>query len=348
MSNEYSAIAAKLHAMHSRFLSEKDYDELLLRKSVADVCAYLKTTEGYGELFKDTDERKIHRGDMELLLEQNVMDEYIRLYSFVDKSKRALLRFWFTRREIEFLKREIRYIYTHDERSGDDVNQSKFDAMFFKTHTRINRDIMLQASSISDCIAACEGTPYAAVLKRARSVGADLFSIDMLLDSCYYESIRQAAKKNLDVKQRDIFERLIDADADMLNLMWIYRGKKYYGFDSDIIFTYLIPMHYRINTESMRRIVDADSLSTFIRLVSELTVYGGLFEGESEGRFPEENYRVIYSALAKRIFSQDSESLAAVYAYLYLKEAEIDNITSIIEGIRYGLNIEAIRDHVKI
>ena len=145
MSVEYSAIAAKLKAMYSKFLTRDDYEQLLERKSVNDICSYLKSTPGYGEVLEQVNERDIHRGQMEILLEQEMVDEYVRLYNFMDNSKRTVMEFWFMRREIAFLKREIRYIYTHEERSNDEVNQSKFDA-FFETHTKINREIMHNAN----------------------------------------------------------------------------------------------------------------------------------------------------------------------------------------------------------
>lgn len=347
MSNEYSAVAAKLRAMHSRFLTERDYEELLSKKSVADICAYLKTTGGYNDVLDGVNEREIHRGVMELVLEQDIMEEYIRLYNFVDKDKRDLLRFWFVNREIEFLKREIRYIYTHDERSSDEINQGRFDA-FFETHTRINRSLMQNAASLSDCAAACADTPYAVVLRRAENLDADFFALGMLFDSYYYTAMWRAARKKLDDEQRKLFEKLTGAKIDMLNLMWIYRGKKYYDFDNDIIFTYLLPLHHRINEETIRSLVTAEGVNRFISLVNELTVYGSLFEGVDSGRFPEENYRVIYNKLSKRIFTDHSQSLAALYAYLNLKEVELNNITAITEGIRYSLNSEAIREHIGI
>ena len=347
MSNEYSAVAAKLRTMHARFLTEGDYEELLGKKSVADVCAYLKTTEGYMDVLDGVNEREMHRGVMELLLEQDIMDEYVRLYNFVDKGKRDLLKFWFVSREIEFLKREIRYIYTHDERSADAVNQGRFDA-FFETHTRINRELMQNASSLSDCAAACEGTPYAAVIQRAENIGADFFTLGMLFDTYYYVALWRAAGKRLDGEQRSLLSGLIGAKTDMLNLMWIYRCKKYYNVDSDIIFTYLLPIHHRINDDALRQLVAADGADKFAALAGEITVYGGLFDGLDNGRFPEENFRVMYNSLSKRIFVNHSESFAAICAYLNLKEVELNNITTITEGIRYNLNTESIRQHIGI
>lgn len=347
MSSEYSAVAAKLKAMYSRFLTEKDYEELLSEKSVTDICAYLKTTEGYHDVLGDVNEREMHRGVMEILLEQDIMEEYIRLYNFVDKEKRDLLKFWFMAREIDFLKREISYLYTHDERNKDEVNQGRFDA-FFETHTKINRDIMRNAKSLSDCVTACADTPYAEPLRRAENIDADFFTLGMLLDASHYTAMWRTARRNLKGEQGKLFERLIGAKIDMLNLMWIYRGKKYYSVSNEIIFGYLLPVRHRISEDAMRTLVNADGAVRFISAVNEMTPYGELFSGTDKGRFPEENYRYLYNGLSKRIFVENSQSLAAVYAYLNLKEVELNNITTIIEGIRYNLNTDSIREHIGI
>ena len=58
------------------------------------------------------------------------------------------------------------------------------------------------------------------------------------------------------------------------------------------------------------------------------------------------------NALQEKLLDQvaaDAEGflpLAAVYAYMNLKEVELNNITTIIEGIRYNLNPDFIRTHI--
>lgn len=341
MSVEYSAVAAKLRSMYSRILTDKDYDELLSKNSVNDVCAYLKGTAGYGETLRDVNERDIHRGQMELLLENELVEEYIRVYRFVDHDKRKMLEFWFMRYETGFLKREIRYIYTHEERSNDEINEEKFNT-FFKTHTKINQDIMRNAKSISDCIEACKDTPYADLLRRAEDM--DFFSIGMILDSYCYTSMWRALNKMLSKEQAELFKKLTGTQIDMLNLIWIYRGKKYFEFSPEIIFTYLLPVRYRISEDALKQLVTAEDIEKFVELVGMLTPYAPLFENEV--RFPEENYRCFYNRLSKNIFVNHSQSMAAIYAYLSLKEAEFNNITAVIEGIRYGLNTDYIRKHI--
>lgn len=345
MNAEYSAIAAKLKAMYSNFLSKEDYEQLLAKKSVNDICGYLKSTPGYSEVLSNANERDIHRGQMEILLNQEMFNEYVSLYNFMDHKKRAIMNFWFMRREVEFLKREIRYIYTHEKRSDDEVNQSRFDA-FFETHTKINRDIMHEAKSLSDCIEACKGTPYYEPLQRAENLDADFFSMGMMLDSYYYSAIWHTINRNLSGKQAELFKKLTGSKIDMMNLMWIYRGKRYFDFKPEIIFTYLLPVRYRLAEDVMRQLVNADSIERFVEIVSTSTPYDGLFRDYNKGRFPEGNFREMYNKLAKNIFVNNPESMVAVYAYLSLKQVELNNITTITEGIRYSLNADSLREHI--
>lgn len=346
MDVQYSAVAAKLKAMHANFLTDEDFDRLLEKASVKEICAYLKSTKGYQKILQDIDERNVHRGMIEIKLYKDLVSEYERLYNFLDHSKREIMSFWFMRHELEFLKSEIRYIYTHEERKKDEISRERFDA-FFSSHTKINRDIMSKATSLADCIVACENTPYQKALQRAENLGADFFSMGMLLDAMYYDDVWRTINLKLDKSQRELIKRHIGTKIDLLNLMWIYRGKKYFNFSKEIIFTYLLPVRYRLNEEVFKRMVMADTAEGMVNIAEE-TPYAKLFDNIDKGVFVEENYNRITYRLAKDIFVNHTDSMAAVYAYLSLKEIEIKKIVMIIEGIRYNQNPDAIRGHITI
>lgn len=346
MEVQYSAIAAKLKAMHADFLTDEDFEELLSKTSVGEICSYLKSTKGYSEILADVDEREAHRGAIEILIVQNLVDEYVRLYNFLDHSKREFIQFWFMRHELEFLKHEIRYIYMHEARSGNDFDKSRFEA-FFNTHTKINREIMRNATSLADCAEACKGTPYYRALQRAVNLNADFFSMGMMLDSMYYEGVWKTINLRFDKSQRELIKKHMGTKIDMLNMMWIYRGKKYFNFANEIIFTYLLPVRYRLSEEVFKQMVNSQTVDEMVE-IARGTVYGGLFDGIEKGTFVEENYNRITYRLAKNIFVNHPDSMAAVYEYLTLREIEIKKIVTIIEGIRYSQNPDSIREHITI
>lgn len=346
MNSEYSAVSAKLKAMYSNFLTKEDYEQLLSRKTVGEICGYLKSTPAYASVLESVNERDVHRGQVEILISVEIIDEYLRLYDFLDSSKREVLKFWFMRREIEFLTRELRYIFTHESRNADQFSQDRFEA-FFETHTKINKELMKNASSLADCIEACKNTPYAEPLQRAENLGSDFFSVSMILEMFYYTSIWHTVSRKLDRTQSELFKKALGSKIDILNLLWMYRGKQYFNFEEEIIFTYLIPIRYRLSEDLIKELVHAEKIEGFIQLVAE-TKYAPLFDGIGNGIFPEENYRTFIRKIDKNMFFNHPQSLIAVYTYLDLKELELDNIKTVVEGIRYGKTADVIRPHIQI
>jgi V/A-type H+-transporting ATPase subunit C len=345
MDGNYNAISAKLQAMYSNHLTDNDFKQLLEKKSVNDICAYLKNDTAYAEVLSGLDERDAHRGHLEFVLKQKMLSEYMRMYQFMDLKKRNILKFWWMRHEIEYLKRSIRYIFNHEKQVDDVIDQQNKD--FFMEHTKIDWEALAHAKTFSDCVKACENTPYADVLARAENLNADLFSVGMLLDSYYYVSLWRAKDLLLDKEGAKIFETLIGPTIDMLNMTWIYRGIKYFHFDKELIYTYLIPVRYLLTEEMIIGMVEAESPEA-MSLIAQKTRYAPLFDGVEDGFFVEENYRRMMNQRAKSVFVNHPRSMAAVFAYFNLQEVEIFNVTMVIEGIRYSLNTDFIRQHVRI
>ena len=57
-------------SIHVRKLGEEMYQELLHKKSVAEIAGYLKHETSYAAALKDVRENNIHRGQLESILRQ--------------------------------------------------------------------------------------------------------------------------------------------------------------------------------------------------------------------------------------------------------------------------------------
>ena len=60
-----NAITAKARAIYGKRLTKEDYNNLLHKRGVSGVVAYLKTTEKYRATFANVNETTIHRGQVE-------------------------------------------------------------------------------------------------------------------------------------------------------------------------------------------------------------------------------------------------------------------------------------------
>lgn len=344
--NSYIAAATKIRAMYGKCLTKSDFASLINKRSVGEICSYLKNNGSYGRLFENINEAEVHRGEIENLLRKEISEEYKRMLNFVNSSKTPVLEFWFVRHEVDFLKRSIRNIYNNESGGCPFEALENLDS-FVKKHTSVDIDRLKSAQSLSDFAEAAEGTVYYDLLRRADSVGADYFSVAMNLDGLYYKLLWDAAEKYLSGKELDGMKRYLGSDADMLNIIWIWRGKKYFKFDKKLIYTYLLPVKYKLSSGLIRELVEAEDAAQIAARL-EKTPYGRLFDKIDDGYFIEENYRELRYKTAKTIFRTKPETIAGLFSYLSLKELEILNITRIVEGVRYDLNPEMIKKHMRI
>ena len=67
-----NAILAKARSMYSRRLTQQNYDELLKRRSINDLVAYLKSETAYSGILADLKEVNVHRGQLETLLNKEI------------------------------------------------------------------------------------------------------------------------------------------------------------------------------------------------------------------------------------------------------------------------------------
>lgn len=345
MNSNYNALSAKLKAMNSTHLTQQDYDQLLSKHTVGEVCAYLKNNIGYSDVLSGVNDREIHRLDLEMLLQSELRKEYVRMYDFIDLNQRKILRFWFEREEIEFMKRGLRYIFSGEKNDSPDFLESL--TPFFKAHSKIDLDAMAKAKTFADFTNACKNTVYYDVLTRASTVEVDMFAVVMMLDSFYYRSLWKGKDKFMSKEDAGYFSQYVGRNIDMLNILWIYRSKKYFNIDSEIIYTYLIPVRYRLSEQDIKTMVEANGFEQVAEYAKN-TQYGELFTNIKDGFFVEESYTKMIFQISKKIYRLAPRSMSAVFVYFRMKEVEIRNLKTIIEGIRYSFNAEAIKEHLCI
>lgn len=340
-----SAVAAKVRAMYGKCLTGTDFDDLLSNRTTGGVCSYLKSQTSYSDVLADVRENDVHRGILEMKIMYKLESEYNRIYKFVDERQQVILDYWFMRREVNYLKHNIRNLFNRESKLSHMPDPEEFSE-FFRSRTSIDTELCRNAESMEAFIAASKNTIYEAFLKRTAAVNSDYFSIAMGLDALYYDAYWKEIKK-LSGREQAQMQKLLGSEIDMLNIIWIYRGKKYFKFSDEMIYTYLLPATYHLNESAIKSMVGAGSVEEMISAVNN-TKYKRLFRRLEEGFLIDENYRRDLYKIAKSVFRTSSDTVAGLVAYLDLKEIEILNIVRVIEGIRYGLNGDAIRKHIRI
>lgn len=337
----YGALAAKTRASFGKLLDKKDYIELIEKKSVGEIASYLKSSTHYSSVLKETDEKNIHRGQLEKMIKTDIMNEYSRFLRFTSGDARKFLQSTYKKYETESLK----IIFRRLETTGN-VMSGEGSMLFLKDNTDVDFHKLLQSKDSAEFISNLKGTEYYDVLKpfAADNSQINLFNIEMILDLNYFKYLSKRMKKYLKGQDIKPLYESFGVKTDVLNLLWIYRCKKYFNMPKEIIYSYVLPYNTRIRKKTLINLIEAENLEKFSEIVRG-TKYASIFERNID-EFFEMNFAEYMYKIHLKMFRRHALSISSVVDYIHMKEYELSNIVSIIEGIRYGLRPEKIKKYI--
>ncbi len=336
----YSGINTKVKAMHPKLISKDDYQKIVNIESVIDFIAYLKKHPGYDELFQKYDEREIHRGEAERIFINGLYLDYAKIYRFANVEQRQDLELIFFRYEVNVLKACIRLIYNN----SNAYDLSLFHP-FFTKHSHINVNTLSASHSMEEYIQNLKGSEYYTLFtKMSSKAGLSSFDYEMALDVYYFTKSWRLKDKILKGNNKNAFTLRIGTEIDLLNIMWIYRSKKMYDMGASDIFTYLIPVNYKLTKAQLARLVSSVTLDEFMNLL--VATHYSSFSAHLKNGTMEREYDRIINGIYLYNIKRYPASMALVNYYLYRKDMEIRHLTSALECIRYGLDAKQKQDYI--
>ena len=337
----YSGLSAKVRAMSGKLLTQEDFLRLSSLSSVPEVIAYLKKKPSYAAILEKEDERNLHRGQAEGLIMQSLFTDFARLYRFSNLEQRQFLNGYFMRYEITFLKAVIRSILTR----GEPLTDAEEYREIFERHSAIPLRQALNADTMEGLIAALSGTVYRKVLSDVYgSSSRELFDYELALDLFFFSEYWKMVKKELKSEDQEAITQSAGAEIDAVNLTWIYRAKKYYGMSAAQIYALIVPIHYRLTRDQVKRMAEAADVDELLG-VMETTKYGRFLEGEEPPRL-EHCMDAMQEAVHAVLLRRKPYSAACLDVYLYRKEQEVHRIITAMECVRYGLPSDKIREYL--
>lgn len=339
-SMSYSGINTKVKAMSPKLISRDDYQKISALESVTDLVAYLKKHPGYHDLFQKYDEREVHRGEAEQVFINGLYLDYTKIYRFASEEQRRDLELVFFRYEVNVLKACIRLI--HNNANAYDL--SLFHP-FFTKHSQINVNALASSHTMEEYIQNLKNTEYYSLLTKLNSKsGLSSFDYEMALDVYYFTKSWRLKDKILQGNNKKAFTLRMGTEIDLLNIMWIYRSKKMYDMGAAEIFTYLIPVNYKLTKAQLAKLVSSGTLEEFMNLINT-TRYKQFAAYLKNGTMEREYNRIINNIYLYNI-TRFPASMTTVNYYLYRKDMEIDHLTSALECIRYGLDLKRKQDYI--
>ncbi len=325
----YGGLTTKVRAMKGNLISEEEYSEIANLSTISEMVAYLSKHPGYGFLLNDLDFRYVNRTALEELIVYSPCADFNKIYSFSNMKQKTFVDMYFIYFQIRFLKRAIRKLYNKIPIQTEVATMEKL----FGKHANFNFSIVATSTDIADLILNLKDSIFYEPLSSLQNKSdLRLFDYEIALDLFYFKTLWKV-KDTFNKKDREVLTHTYGRQIDMLNIMWIYRTKKYYTVANADIESFLIPVNYKIKKNQMVMLVNSDDVDEFINVL-KTTYYGKQYSVLKEETFEIAENRIM-TKLHKRDYRNNPFSLAAITNYLYLKDIEIKKLTTIAECIRY-------------
>lgn len=333
-----NATVAKIRAIHGYMLTAQNFKDLLTRQSVAEVADYLKKTKRYHDALVSVDINSVHRGYLEELLHRTNFLLYERICRFGQLDKTDFYKFEILANEIEQILSCIMHI-----NSGEDESFIESLPAYLISKSDFDMITLAKSKNMQDILLCLEKTDYYRILcdiSPDSKGNINYFECEKRLRTYYYKKLLADTERSFDKKTAQELTGLITNEIDLINIINAYRMKKYFDADIKTVLSSSLPFYGRLGERKMIRILSSPTpqalLSAFLK-----TSYGRQLAGIDED-FIEDSVNRVRFKLKKRALAVTRNAPTALYAFLGVCDMEVENITNIIEGIRYSADMDEI------
>ena len=334
-----NAMTAKTKAIYAKRLKESDYQNLLQKKSVAEIASYLKNDTYFKESLDGINEKALHRGQLEVIIRNDLIKRISRILKYSPLKNGGFFRIVVIQSEINLLLASIRSIL-----SGD------YQKVIIELPLIIESEICFDIKKVANCRELSElaeivkGTPYYDIIYKYRHTEISEFNfvgLEQELQRHYYEEMGKLVKTSISKSSKDAIEEIFYTEVELDNISKIYRLKKYFNAPKEMIKDMITPVYSRFTKRDLEDIIDNVSADHIIDRLCE-TSYRNYLD-DSRFMFIEHTTKMINYNLNHKhlLFSSDADLV--LLTYLSLMGIEIQNIVDIIEGVRYHIPAEQIK-----
>lgn len=336
---ESPALVSKAKAMYGKRLKKEDYDELVRKNSVAEVAAYLKNETDYGSSLKDIYENKIHRGELEELIKDNVFQKTLKLLKFSQLTKNEFYRMNLIQREIDIILTVIRSIIPE---KFEEFEEDRFDEIvkaipiFLAEHLGFELSDIPNVKSFADVLKILTKTPYHDVLLPYlvdKGEKIDYTAVERDLQSYYYSYVFNVIERSFKGDRKKELLEIYKTQIELSNITKIYRFKKFFKVTDEEIRKSMIDNHSRLSKSYLDELISLPTAEDILKALEESKYH--LYIDDKDYVFIEYYASEIRYNLANRFMHFSIDAPLVFTAYVIMLETEVQNLTNIIEGIRY-------------
>lgn len=314
---KYPNLNAKLKGMYAKTINKEDLEDLLKQNAIKDAIIILKSKIKPLENL-NIDARRIQ---LEARLDDIIISDINKIYKYLQGSAKEIFDAYILKYKIKVMKIIWKNIQIGNRE--DKIQELENWLQFFKDIKELQN-----IQNINEFLENIKDEKIKSIFENSKNA----FDLESKLYKFYLENLYSKIKG-----KSEELETEISTEIDFINILSIYRCKKYYGFYNKEYFI----EHGKILKKD--KIIDTESANS-IEEISEIlknTKYPKIVKADIE-----RDFRTYMYHKYKKYFRENIFDISLVISYFYIKEIEQTNIISIIEGIRYKLDKEEIRKKI--
>jgi V/A-type H+-transporting ATPase subunit C len=334
-----NAVLAGAHSMYGQMLSPDDYRNLLSSASVSDAAAYLKLNTSYADLFEKALPGTLNRIQLEDLLRKKLFLRYLNLCKYRKGKAQSFTDFFILKNDMEQVVAKLHSLL------GKTSDFFLSIPGFFISRSELDLIALANSKTYDELITVLsENESYSKLLAPFR--GASLnnqtaLDIELAFFRSYFEKLYSLAKKELATTDFKIMADLLSASSDLEALKYIFRLKSL-GIGDEALYASIFPNDLSRLSKAKIKSLASCRIEDFKACVIQ-GPYAVIFEGRPDQSFEQAAETHLYT-LHKKHFRFTANPHISMYCFIQLSFWEIRDITHVIEGLRYGLDGNKIKD----
>ena len=330
-----NVVLAKARTMYGRRLTPENYKDLLKCQTVSEVASYLKNRTDYAKVMAGIEETEIHRDQVEAKLRQKLQEDFASLCRYEITVGERFSPYFIRRWEIAQILEAVLFL-----NSGEAVTESDEASPMppsFLEQTSLDPKKLAHAANFDELLSVLARTPYSKLLepfKPKEKERIDYTEVEIALYTFLYETIFQIIRKNTHGETKRQLLEIFTSFIDLTNYVRIVRLKMSYHIDPETIKKSLLP--YGAIDQKVIDEMAAAASEEEIDAAMNRTAIGRKISRENCSYVDEIPRRYNFRICQHDLHFSTHPSVVLI-AYVFAREAEISDIITIVEGIRYKL-----------
>ncbi|NCA70212.1 MAG: ATPase [Sphingobacteriia bacterium] len=210
------------------------------------------------------------------------------------------------------------------------------------------RTELFRAEDVLELLRLLEAGTHRTIARQAREVyeqQRDPFALEAAIDQRYYAGLLHQVMAFQD-HQLAPLQRLLGAELDRINLMWLLRFRFSYLLSPSRTFYYLVPSMSLLTRERLLQLVN---LETFEAVIAALPAPLDRLLADSRNLVDVQRRIGLYAAReADRVLERTDSAVARALAYLMLRERDLLLLFALVQGQILNLPAAAIEIAVEL